>query len=228
MRHSEICLQIITGGFEAVKAAKPGPYVDKLKCALQSVMDMLKRLRTVCEGRAMVALVNGKMKNYKGLPESMHSVAHCLQVNWDKEIDSVKEEEVSDVQPFIAKFDMAEAACAAVVAPPLSDSIFDSVREKCKTYFQTFVKSCRLTMDQQGNAFYGPLHSFTEKYQELEAAVEAWTLKDVEWMFINDTTEEVKRDMEGLKVAAKQAMEFLKALDGIIKYEKICFHLTQL
>lgn len=228
MKYCEVSIDGFSGlksGMEAVVQVETHdgdnqePLTSALKAAIQASMDMLERLKKVTVASSMVALAKGELKEYKELPSSLHPIAHCLQVPWDKELADLNEKG-SEVPFLVSKAEMAEAAINTLEAATLRDTIFDSVRQKCSSYKSSFINFCDEAMNQQSQALTSAFADFAAKYEELEGAVEQWAIKEVEWMFMEDNTEEVKADLEKVKRTKKQLVEFMKSLDAISKYDK--------
>ena len=117
---------------------------------------------------------------------------------------------------YLEKLPTLEAAVSALESPVLKDNdIFDDTCGKCKSYTRMFVDGSRATTDSQIQALGDPLSKFVEKYELMESSVETWNLKEVEWVFLPDTEEEVRHDLTGLKQAMKQLNEFLSSLETL-------------
>lgn len=209
-----------SGGLKAAKAVQESNAAEPEKAlgaslfqALTALHRMMRHLEGATTARCMEALVNGELKDedYKTfLPKQLHSTAHALQVSWDKESDDLAA--MTEVQQFMSKIAMMESAVQTAQSSCLADDLFSGIRGKCKNFAQQFAGLLQKAIVSDADRFSAPLLKFVEKYAEVEAAVESWTLKEVQWMFIEDTEKEVTADVAAVKNYKKEAMDFVEIL----------------
>lgn len=185
---------------------------------LKAVTIMLKKLKFACSARGLMALSNQELKelNYKDvLPAKMHSVAHALQLDWPAETKAL-EAGTGNLTAIFGKLDIAEAASAASHASSLKDEVFTEVRNMATTYANTFNDLLVNVVTKEGMTRMEPLQKFFDKYQDIERCIEASKFDEVDWMYQDEMTKEVKADFAGLKEARRGAEGFIATLDDIL------------
>ena len=144
---------------KAVDSGTGGSMAGDLLLSLKVIVGMLERLYATATAHGMEALAKGLLKkeDYKQiLPDTMHALAHALQVPWDTEIEGIQA--TSEVKGCLEKLPTLEAAVSALESPVLKDNaIFDDTCGKCKSYTRMFVDGLRATTDSQLQALGDPL-----------------------------------------------------------------------
>ena len=223
---SERFVPLCEKGLEScTKVLMADPLAPKVHTALQSILSMFKRVECSSIGRCMVALAKNELadedkKNYKNvLPPHVHSTAHVLQVSWSTEIESLSQGENLEIPLIISKLETLEAAVVARDAESLKDDVFAEARENCSKFISSFGQAVTGLLTTRTAAHTDPLVHFNEKYDALEAAATSWTLKDVEWMFLRDTQEEVKDDLGKIKQRKKEAQDYVDSLTPLAQLQ---------
>ena len=223
----EQCMAQCNTGLQAAKAVHESNAAESEKAlgaslhqALSALVRMMRHLEGACTARCMQALVNDELKDadYKTfLPKHLHSTAHALQISWDKESEDLGG--MTEVQQFMSKVAMMESAVATAQSGCLEDELFSGIRSKCKNFAQQFAELLGKAILSDSDRFLAPLLKLSEKYAEVEAAVESWTLKEVQWMFMEDTEKEVTDDVAKVKNYKKEAMDFVEILHEIATHK---------
>lgn len=184
--------------------------------ALTGICGMLNRLEASHSSRVMRAWVGGdlKGKDYKViLPKNMHSLAHALGMDWNAEVSAL--ESGSEI-PFLAgKFSVAEASFAAMASDYFRSDIFCQVRETITTYAHLFFDKWTHVLSERAASMRCPLQIFFDKYQVVVGPITQWTLKEINWVFKVDETDQVNNDMTKFREGRKLASEFVTELDVV-------------
>lgn len=195
---------------------------EELGKTLQAITHMAQRLQKATSARVTIAVAQKELdmtdENMKLLPKSLQMVAHAMRISWDKELEAVTAMDMNHMSAFTMKIPIAEAAYVITNSNSLQDEVFADVRTKAEQFGLTFSKRFGSAIDVGADVYMSPLKIFVDKYGELLPAVETWTLKDVEWIFLKEKEDEVKGDIANLREGAKQGRNFMNSLDSLAKH----------
>ena len=205
-------------------ASTDGDLSSSLYKALDALKSMLARLDKAVGARCMKAITNKEidMANkdmVDKLPQSLHGLCHVLQVPWEKEHQEMTTMDLSNMGYFISKLSVAEAAYAASSSKELNQDTFKAVRDGCNVYATTFADLAAKAVDQAQKTYMAPLEAFHEKYQQVPGCIETWNMKEIEWVFISDTQEEVTTDVTNIRAAKKALDQFMADLGPLANHK---------
>jgi len=187
----------------------------------KAIMDMLQRYCHALESRTILALAKKEFKEptkaAQTLPAVLAPMIHVLQLPWEEELEKLSK--TNELPLLISKLSLAEAASSAMSAKAFQDEVFSATREKCEKFVNDFVQKIGNTADECFKGLVEGFKDFNNKFEEVEGCVRDWALKDIEWVFLKETEEEVMKELVSLKAAKKNAIEFSSILDALVKHE---------
>lgn len=103
----------------------------------------------------------------------------------------------------------------------LEDEVFAGYRKSAKGFIDTFSEILAKAVTGKTETSVKGLQTFHDKYEQIEASLEAWSFDEVAWMYLSDTEAEVKRDFSSFRAARKEASELLTKIASIMKLEGV-------
>lgn len=219
--HINSCLAIVPAELEE-KAVEGGSVLGMIQRALKAVTDLLGRWTKVCEAGLFEALLSGDvpLKDCQQLlPPELLSLAHCLETNWETEVEDLKSA-ASDLESLFAKVEKFQSAHSLVDGKKDGCELdaLKQAKELCQKFRDQYLSSLDLAVQSTKELMFPPLERFIEKYKAVEKAVEDWEMAPVDWVFANDNEDETKKDIEDFKQARAQALETMGTLRSFEKY----------
>lgn len=206
------------------------PEIKPLCAAAESIYKLLMRLTHVQRSRALISWMSGDLKDqdYKAFfPKDLYPVAHATQIEWDKELETI--ENSSEITTFTAKLDIFQSAVGVKASGTLMKSMaFEEMSNHVTAFLDKFPHNFQALINQRAETLGMPFHNYIQKYDACLPAIEAWTLKDVEWVFQPQYTQEINKDIEQSHEGRKQVDEFFKQLEPVEKHPAAISHLPDI
>lgn len=196
---------------------------SKAQAVLRSVLEMLERMQKVCSSRALLALADGSLQKKpldiaKLVPSQYRPVANALQTDFAKEADALKED--IGLQGLAERLSLMESALSCCQSELLqNEAAFSQKRAECQEYGNKFSAALEKTLDSEKITCLDPTKQFVGKYGDVTSCVEAWKMKEVEWVFSKDNEKDINSDIDSLKQARKSGQEMLKSLASIVSFK---------
>lgn len=128
--------------------------------------------------------------------------------------------ENADIKELAPNLSVVESACLCAGNSILQDeAVFAQKRQECQDYADQFLKALTKSVEHSKDTLMEPMTHILQKYEGVVTCIEEWKLKDIEWVFSNESEKEINADFDLLKGIRKNLLEFSNQMNPVLSFQ---------